>query len=210
MSASQETRRTLLARIRELDDRDAWEEFASIYCPLIYGFCHKRGMQRADAADVAQDVMRDVARSIERFEYDPERSSFRNWLFTLVRNRANKWVRKQARQPVGVGRTTIQGLADDQLVGEMERDWEEEYRENALSWAARLVRSEFKEATWFAFWRTVVLREPISKVATDLGLSVGAVYIARSRVAAGLRRRLETLDLDWALRIEADSMSGRK
>ena len=202
MSASHQTRRTLLARIRETENREAWEEFASIYAPLIYGFCHKRGMQRADAADVAQDVLRDVARSINRFEYDPERSSFRNWLFTLVRNRANKWVRKQARQPVGMGRTTIQRLAEDQSENEIEREWELEYRETTLHWAARLIRSEFKPATWDAFWRSVALQEPISNVAADLGLSVGAVYIARSRVAASLKLRIENMDFDWVERLE--------
>jgi RNA polymerase sigma factor (sigma-70 family) len=86
-----ETRASLLVRIRDRQDNQAWSQFVEIYSPLIYGFGRKHGLQDADAVDLMQEVLRIVARTAERFEYDAKLGSFRGWLFTIVRNEQRTW-----------------------------------------------------------------------------------------------------------------------
>ena len=85
------TRLSLLVRLRDLNDADAWRQFVELYAPLVYHYAHRRGLQDADAADVTQDVLQAVASGMEHFRYDPERGTFRGWLFTLVRHQLHHW-----------------------------------------------------------------------------------------------------------------------
>src|ERR1051325_12255883 len=101
-----QTRPTLLLKIRDAQDHQAWESFVIIYAPLIHGFCMKRGLQDADAADVAQEVLKAVALSIQRFEYEPARGKFRNWLLTVTRNNYNNFLCGKQRRPETPGGTT--------------------------------------------------------------------------------------------------------
>src|SRR5919197_2744578 len=87
MTAPPLTRASLLVRLRDPNDADAWSEFVRLYAAVIYGFARKHGLQDADAADLTQEVLRAVAGAVGRLEYDPARGSFRGWLFTVVRNR---------------------------------------------------------------------------------------------------------------------------
>src|ERR1700677_4693243 len=92
------TRASLVVRIRDPSDHSAWEEFAARYAPLVYRFARKRGLQDADAADVTQDVLQAVAVAIKRLDYDPNRGSFRGWLFIMTRNLLINHLNRQARQ----------------------------------------------------------------------------------------------------------------
>ena len=103
MTESNITHPSLLVRIRNADDDQSWCEFVEIYSPLIYGFARKRGLQDADAVDLTQEVLRIVARSIGRLEYDRRRGSFRGWLFTIVRNELSDWFSRQRSDVVGSG-----------------------------------------------------------------------------------------------------------
>src|SRR5437763_1051653 len=102
------TRPSLLVRIRDSRDREAWSQFVDVYAPLVYGFARKRGLQDADAADLSQDVLRAVAGAAARFEYDPERGSFRGWLLTVVRNKLRNFLAARARHHQGSGDTSAQ------------------------------------------------------------------------------------------------------
>src|SRR6266576_1476705 len=81
------TRASLLVRLRDPRDGEAWQQFVQVYAPVVYGFARKRGLQDADAADVMQDVLRSVAGAAGRLHYDPARGSFRGWLYTVARNK---------------------------------------------------------------------------------------------------------------------------
>src|SRR5262252_10158897 len=87
MEEAPATRVSLLLRIREGGDQEAWRQFVQLYAPVVYGFARKRGLQDADAADVMQDVLRSVAVASARLNYDPARGSFRGWLYTVARNK---------------------------------------------------------------------------------------------------------------------------
>src|ERR1700693_5395388 len=85
------TRASLLVRLRDPCDGGAWAEFVHLYAPLVYGYLRKQGLQDADAADLAQDVLVAVAGAVGRLDYDPRRGTFRNWLFTVVRRKLANW-----------------------------------------------------------------------------------------------------------------------
>lgn len=193
MAANLPTRPSLLVRLREPDEQEAWREFVEVYTPLIFGFCRGRGLTEADAADVTQDVLRAVAVALPRFEYDPRRSTFRNWLFTVVRSKFNNHLAGVARRPRVAGNTTLARHADLAADADAEEAWRREHRAGLVRWAAGRIRSEFNPATWDAFWRTAVLGEAAGTVARELGLSVNAVYIARSRVTQRLRMTIDDL-----------------
>src|SRR6201982_2616634 len=87
---------SLLIRLRDPRDAAAWKEFVELYAPLVYGYARKQGLQDADAADLCQEVLGAVAGAVGRLEYDPQRGAFRNWLFTVVRNKLSNWRSAQA------------------------------------------------------------------------------------------------------------------
>jgi len=94
---------------------------------LIYGFCRNRGLQDADAADVAQEVMRAVSRAIGSFDYQPQQGKFRSWLFTVTRNKFNNFLERRRRQPQGTGETVMQEYLEAQPCPEKDERWDVEY-----------------------------------------------------------------------------------
>src|SRR5262245_22647225 len=87
MQPPPETRASLLVRLRDADDADAWRTFVELYAPLVYSLGRKHGLQDADAADLTQEVFASVAAAVRSLEYDPRRGRFRAWLYTVARNR---------------------------------------------------------------------------------------------------------------------------
>jgi len=186
MHESQATRLSLIARVRNRSDTAAWVEFASLYQPLILRVARRAGLQEADAEDIAQDVMRIVANAIPDLTIRPD-GGFRRWLFTTTRNRLTDFFRSAKQRDRGTGDTEVrERLAEVPAVVE-EPDWDREYERNLLNWAAGSIRKEFREATWQAFSRTAIDGRSGHEVATELGMSPGAVHVARSRVLARLK-----------------------
>lgn len=184
------TRPTLLLNLRDAGNGGAWREFVQLYTPLVFGFCVQRGLQEADAADVCQEVMGAVAGGMGSFSYDPARGSFRSWLMRVTRNRLNSYFGRLYRRAPANGSTTVMEYLAEQPSREEEDRWEAEYRGRMFAWAAEQVRGEFQPKTWEAFWGTAVEDRPGEEVGEALGMSAGAVYIARSRVLARLREKV--------------------
>ena len=144
MAADLQTRPSLLLRLRDAGDEAAWSQFVTVYTPLIFAFCRGRGRSETDAGDVSQNVLKAVAGAIPRFDYNPERSSFRNWLFTVVRSKLNNFIVAQARQPRLAGETTIQQFVDGEPDRALEESWQREYQANLVLWAAGQIQGECK------------------------------------------------------------------
>jgi len=191
---TQSTRASLLLQLRDARNAEAWEQFAEIYSPIVFGFCRNQGLQEADAADVCQEVMRAVARSMEKFEYDRQRGKFRNWLLTVTRSKLSNFFSSRQRQHEPHGSTSIQDLMDREPTPAEQSNWDTEYHGRLFHWAAEQVRPTIQEATWQAFWRTTIGEEEAAKVAAELKLSVGAVYVAKSRVLARLKEKIQSVD----------------
>jgi RNA polymerase sigma factor (sigma-70 family) len=191
------TRVTLLARIRDGRDADAWREFVHLYGPVVYRFARNRGLQDADAADLMQDVLRSVARNAHRMEYDPKRGTFRGWLYTVTRNKIYNFLTAQRNRPRGTGDADAQERLDatparDDETGP-DTEWEKEYQRRISARAMERVRHEFQPSTWAAFWETAVEGKPAGEVGARLKMSAGAVYVAKSRVLARLRDEVRKL-----------------
>jgi RNA polymerase sigma-70 factor (ECF subfamily) len=195
---SEITRPSLLVRIRDGGDDEAWRQFVALYAPLVYGFARKNGLQDADAADVTQDVLRTVSAAAGRLDYDPRRGSFRGWLFTVTRNTLHNALARRRRQIPGSGDTAIQDLLESQTAEDADQAalWDRECQRRQLNWAAEQVRGEFQESTWQAFWRIAIDGQAPREVAEALGMTVGAVYIAKSRVIARLRAQVPLCPLE--------------
>jgi RNA polymerase sigma-70 factor (ECF subfamily) len=183
------TRHSLLLRLRGGRDAEAWSEFVAIYEPLVYRLVRKRGFQHADALELTQEVLVAVTKSIDRWDADSSRGSFRGWLSRVSRNLMVNLLVNQRRHPRGMGNTDFQRLLAEQIdpACDESREYDLEQRRSQFRWAAARVKGEFRPATWQAFWRTCVDGVSVPKVAKELDMSVGAVYVARSRIMARLR-----------------------
>jgi RNA polymerase sigma factor (sigma-70 family) len=197
------TRHTLIAKLRDPSDAVAWREFLTLYEPLVYRLARHKGLQDADARDLCQDVFRAVARAIDRWEPDPARGSFRGWLFTIARNLMINFLTRRDRHARGSGDTDMLAMLDAVPAADSHASavFDAEYRKRLFRWAADQVQDEFAAKTWQAFWRTGVENRPVAEVAADLGMTAGAVYVARSRVLARLRQRIQQLGDETAARI---------
>jgi RNA polymerase sigma-70 factor (ECF subfamily) len=187
---------SLLLRVRDARDQDAWRQFFELYVPLIYGYARKRGLQDADAADVAQDVFQRVLGALRRLDYDPTRGSFRSWLRTITRNRIASWKTGPQQRDLGSGDSTVRELLEEHPDGTADTLWDQHYQREVFLWAAEQARPAFAENTWLAFWRTAVEGQEAAAVAAGLGLSVGAVYVARSRVLDRIKKQVRQLPPD--------------
>jgi RNA polymerase sigma factor (sigma-70 family) len=198
MEEAPATRASLLVRLRNGQDNEAWRQFVQVYAALIYNFARKRGLQDADAADLMQDVLRSVASAAGRLDYDPQKGSFRGWLYTITRNKIYSFLDANRRRARGVGGSASNELLEEQAAPEddAEAQWDREYQQRLFAWAAERVRGEFQEATWRAFWLTAVEDQSAREAGHALGLSVGAVYVAKSRVLARLRAEIEQVQAD--------------
>src|SRR5437588_850353 len=175
MAAIPPTRASLLVRLRNPRDAAAWSEFIDLYGPLIYNYARKQGLQDADAADLGQEVLRAVAGSVGRLEYDPARRSFRNWLFTIVRRKLSNWRVARANRQRASGDSAIQQLLEQQPAPPAEdATWEAEFEDRLFAWACTQVRKDVTDSTWQALWRTAMDGQPTRRVAADLGLTATA------------------------------------
>ena len=189
------TRISLVMRLRDATDADAWSQFIEIYGPLIYRYGCRNGLQDADSADLTQEVLREVARSIGGFEYDPELGRFRNWLFVVARRALGRLHRAKQRRPLATGDSRmLQQLGQIQAEDVEAETWEAEYRQHLFRWASERIKDDFAESTWSAFWRTAVLGEKPADVAESLGMSVGSVYVSKNRVIKRLREKIAMVD----------------
>ncbi len=179
---------SLLDRIRQAPSGDAWARFVDVYSPLLFRWANRLGLDEHDVADLVQEVFATLVEHLPHFSYDPGRS-FRAWLKTIL---MNVWRKHQAKR--ALTRNAGQGELDD-LEGsdprlELE---EEEYRRHLVARALGLMQAEFECCTWKACWEFVVQDRPAAEVAAELGMSVNAVYLAKSRILRRLRAELQGL-----------------
>ncbi len=166
-----------------------------MYSPLLLRYARKRGLQEADAADVTQDVLVQLAKSIRSFEYQPERGRFRDWLGTVVRHRVLRFFKREANQ----ARRADGEWLDDLPATQQDSDWSDAFNAHILNAALEHVRPHFEEATWEAFRLAWLEQQPATTVAKKLDVPVAGVYLAKSRVLKRLREEVMLIAEDWPL-----------
>ena len=179
---------SLLEQLRQPANQEGWARFVTLYTPLLYYWAHKLGLRDADAAELVQEIFVVLVQKLPSFEYQKQKG-FRSWLRTVL---LNKW-RNALRQAAHARKGTEMNVAE--LADSLEEDVlaETEYRQHLISHAVELMRREFPFNTWKACWEYVVMDRPAAEVAAELGITVGAVYVAKSRVLARLRQDLAGL-----------------
>ena len=196
LSASGSTSHTLLERVR-LRDENAWRRFVDVYAPLVTYWCRRAGLHSEDAADVLQETFRAVARGIANFSHDRERGTFRGWLRTIATNKLRDWARARRDRPRAAGGDDAhRALAEapDPLSIEPGSDGDTTEQGIVFRGSLELIRAEFNDRTWHAFWRVTVDGEAPTDVAATLGLSLANVYQCKSRVLRRLRQELSGLE----------------
>ena len=190
-ASSGATSLSMLDRVRA-EDPAAWKRLVELYSPLIYSWARRSGLRNEDAADLLQEVWRAVAGNVARFRRTPGEGSFRGWLWAISRNKLRDHFRARQGSPEAVGgsdaRDRIHDIADDEPP-----DSDESGPGSLLHRALELIRGDFEERTWQAFWRSAVDGLPAAAVATELSLSVDSVYQAKSRVLRRLREEMGDL-----------------
>jgi RNA polymerase sigma-70 factor (ECF subfamily) len=189
MPSLPETRASLILRLPDAADARAWDDFVAIYGPLVYRLARRHGLQPADSDDLVQEVLAAVARSVEGWLARSDRGPFRAWLLRIAKNHAMNALTRHKHRPTGTGDSSMARLFQQQpdKNGEAESQFDLEYRRELFRWAADRIREEIADRTWQAFWLSTVEAKAIATVAKQLEMSVGSVYIARSRVMARLR-----------------------
>lgn len=192
------TRASLLERLQAVPvPAAAWEDFVRVYGPPVHRWCREQGLQPADAADVAQDVLVRFWRQSARFRYDP-RATFRGYLRTIVRGAVADWYTDHYRRlPEAERRLPFDHLARIPARDDLAARLEEAFDTELASVAMRDVRERVQPHTWQAFYRQVIDRCPGVEVAAELGVDVNVVYVARHKVMRMIRetvRRLEDAD----------------
>ncbi|MCB1231968.1 MAG: sigma-70 family RNA polymerase sigma factor [Verrucomicrobiae bacterium] len=193
------TRITLIQRLPDSSDREAWEAFVDLYGPIIFAFARHRGCQGSDAADVVQEVLAKVTRRMRSFEFDPAKGRFRTWLYTVVKTHLIDRSRRESARP-----HLVMGAGTDQLIDQWQDEsedpndiWETEYRRQLLHRALPTLQAQFSQKTWMAFRRTALEEADPAQVASELGMTLGSVYVAKSRVLAKLREKIAQLESEW-------------
>ena len=192
--SSTATSPSLLERVKA-DDPAAWDRLVGLYAPLVYRWCRRADLPEQEIADVFQDVFHAVATHIAAFRREGAGDTFRGWLRTITRNKVRDHFRRLGREPGGAGGTEAQlrfaRLPDDRPDAD---DLDEGTADRGLfGRALELLRGEFEERTWRAFWLTVVEgRSPVD-IAPDLGVSPTAVRMAKSRVLRRLKEEFGDL-----------------
>jgi RNA polymerase sigma-70 factor (ECF subfamily) len=177
---------TLLDRLKQATDEEAWRRLVHLYTPLLFYWARQSGESEADAADLVQDVFVTLVQTLPAFQYDRRNGTFRGWLRTLTLNKLRDRKRREAREE----KTLAQRRPEQEPPDGAEAFWETEYRQELTRRALGLMQAEFAPTTWKACWETVVVGRPADDVARELGISENAVYIARCRVLRRLRQEL--------------------
>ncbi len=184
------TRPSLLLRIRDPADAEAWGQFDTIYRPMLYRFARSSGLSDADAEDVTQFCMSAVNRHIRGFDYDPSKGRFKGWLRTMVNNRIRNLVRGRREEPAksqDFKRPQQREQTPDQLFDQI---WMDEHLKHCM----KLVRQEVEPQTFQAFQRYVLDEQSVEQVCRELHMTANQVYKAKWRMTQKLTTRMLELE----------------
>jgi RNA polymerase sigma-70 factor (ECF subfamily) len=183
------TRSTLLVRVRDPADSQAWGEFVALYQPLLTAYLRKRGLGTEDARDVAQDVFARLVKNLPGFELDRHRGRFRTWLWQVCQSAMVDWARRRRRR-TSAEDAWLKRLSESPSpsVSDSDPDWGPMHRRRVVTFAMERVRARTRPATWACFEGHVLQKMPSAEVARAVGLTANAVDVNCSRVLDRIRR----------------------
>jgi RNA polymerase sigma-70 factor (ECF subfamily) len=190
-----ETPASLLERLRLRPDKDAWQRLVTLYAPLLHGWLRPHGLQAADVDDLMQEVLAVVVRELPGFQHNQRTGAFRRWLRTVLVHRLRDFWRSTRARPLATGDSALVRWLDqlEDPDSGLSRLWDEQHDQHVVRRLLELIEPEVTPSTWEAFRRVALEGKDEETVAAELGLSVNAVFIAKSRVLSRLRREARGL-----------------
>ena len=192
-----ETRSSLIQRLKATINGESWEEFFHTYWELIYNVARRAGLSEADAQDIVQETILKVHNSLDRFEYNRKRGTFKGWLRTVTRSRLNDFFKKQQRrptlnQPLEEAADELQNLEDPEGP-EIEKIWDEEWNRNLIQ-AALSRTKKLSSPKQFQIFKCHYIDEwTVRETCRTLGVNAAQVYMAKQRVGKVFREAVEAL-----------------
>jgi RNA polymerase sigma-70 factor (ECF subfamily) len=185
-----ETSASLLDRLRLRPDEESWQRLVVIYTPLIRGWLRRYALLEQDADDLVQEVLTVVVRRLPEFRREPRTGAFRRWLRTIAVNCLRDFWRSQRLRPAARGDADFLQVLDalEDPTSDLSRLWDEEHDRHVTRHLLEMIRPKFEPRTWQAFRRVALEGASPEEVAAELGVTPNAVFIAKSRVLARLRR----------------------
>jgi RNA polymerase sigma-70 factor (ECF subfamily) len=186
---------SLLERLQRRPDADSWRRLVELYEPLLRGWLARHALQASDADDLVQEVLAVVVRELPQFRHNQRPGAFRSWLRTVLVHRLRTfWQARQAR-PQGAGDSASLKLLDEleDPTSGLSQLWDHEHDQYILRRLLSWVERDFAPSTWQAFRRLALDGADPDTVAAELGMTVNAVCIAKSRVLQRLRQEARGL-----------------
>jgi len=186
------TRRSLLSRLRNVEDDASWHAFFGTYWRLIYNIARKSGLSDDEAQEVVQETVISVARKMPDFRYDPAKGSFKQWLLLITRRRIHDHLRRMYRSLPAAPEEDADRFSA--LKAEVDETWEEEWRANLLRAALDRVRHRVNPKQYQVFDYCVLQSLSASEVARMLGLNAAQVYLAKHRISMAVKRAVAEIE----------------
>ena len=197
MKPSPTTNAQLILRLKNPQDQQAWSEFLAIYEPLIQRTGRRIGLQGSDLRDATQEVLLHLTQAVKHWQVQTRKGSFRSWLVTVARNQMVKVLQRSNMLRHQSSPSTTE-LSDCPDASPESTYFDIEFRRHVFLFVIHKIKGRFTSTTWQAFWSTSVDERPAAEVAQALGISTGAVYVARSRVMHALQTEIRALvDDQW-------------
>jgi RNA polymerase sigma factor (sigma-70 family) len=189
------TSATLLERLRDCADDGAWKRLVAIYRPWLLGWIKRQGLTEADSDDLLQEIFLVVLRELPYFRHNQRAGAFRSWLRTIAVHRLRDALRGRRYRPIATGDQQVfdqlQQLEDP--ASELTTQWELEHDRHVVARLLALIEPDFQAVTFDAFRRVMLLGNTPAVVAREIGMSVNAVLLAKSRILARLRQEARGL-----------------
>jgi len=196
------TRNSLLSRLKNRDDNESWQDFFNTYWKLVYGVAIKAGLTEEEAEEAVQETVITVARRIPEFKYDPTKCAFKTWLLNLTRWRIIDQIRKRKpdhaalrlhRSDATARTATIERIADPASL-DLDKVWEQEWEQHLVTAAIGKVKQRVSPEQYQMFDLCVYKQWPVKRIAKQLGVSRGSVYLARHRITGMLKRAVKAME----------------
>jgi RNA polymerase sigma-70 factor (ECF subfamily) len=186
---AEDTSLSLLERVARGSADADWRRLVGVYAPLLRRWLDRYVLQQSDSDDLVQDVLAVVVRELPAFRHSGQQGAFRRWLRTVLIHRVRHFWRRKRTWPIALGDSDFQHVLDQlaQPESDLSRQWDQEHDEYVVARLLEQIRQDFEPVTWEAFRRYALDDRPAADVASELGLTRNAVFIARSRVLGRLR-----------------------
>ena len=186
-----DTRHSLIVRLNDSRNDLAWTEFVCAYEPFLTRLVRKQGTPERHIPDVTQQLLIAIAKSVDGWKPDGKSASFRRWLGCVARNVVIKFMVRERKHVTGEGGSDFLKALTETVDPSIDAELQRQYEQELILWAAERVRLEFRESSWQAFWETEIVGRSIADVSEDLRVSIGSVYMSRSRIFARIRVIIE-------------------